>query len=130
MKILFIHDHPFYKEKDNIYSGGGLPHATWNNYLINFEEVIVYGRKSNNLKNKKVKSSKSNVSFYLTDNYTSVLNLIKDKKVLKRELENLISDVDVVLVRLPSVLGFIAGEIALKKINLFGLNKLVMLKKR
>lgn len=115
MKLLFIHDHPFYCEGSNVYSGGGLPQTTWYNYLINFEKIIVYGRNSNDLKNKKVLSSRSNVSFYLTDKYTSVSNLLKNKKEIEKELTNLINQADVVLTRLPSVLGFIGANIAIKK---------------
>lgn len=115
MKLLFVHDHPFYLEGGIVYSGGGLAFTAWGNYLINFEEVFVYGRNSNNLKDKKVKSSTQGVSFHLTDKYTSVYNLIKNKKAIERELESLINQADVVLTRLPSVLGFIAGQIAVQK---------------
>lgn len=115
MKLLFVHDHPFYKDGEIVYSGGGLPHTVWSNYLINFKQIFVYGRSSNNLKNKKVESSASGVSFHLTDKYTSVPNLIKNKKKIEKELVNLIDQADVVLTRLPSVLGFIAGKIAIKK---------------
>lgn len=115
MRLLFIHDHPFYREGETVYSGGGLPNTAWNNYLINFEDVFVYGRNSSNLKNKKVRSSISSISFHLTDKYTSVSNLIKNKKVIEQELEKLINEADVILTRLPSVLGFIAGQITVKK---------------
>lgn len=115
MKLLFVHDHPFYIDKESVYSGGGLPKAIWNNYLINFDEVLVYGRHSSNSKDRKVLSSTDNVLFCLTDNYTSSFDLIKKKKNIEDELELLISKVDVVLTRLPSVLGFIAGNCALKK---------------
>ncbi|MDY0781371.1 glycosyltransferase [Tenacibaculum sp. IB213877] len=114
MKLLFIHDHPFYMEEKAVYSGGGLPYFTWSNYLVNFNEVVVYGRYSHNFKDKKVKSSTDKVSFHLTKNYSTVLTLFKNKKKLEQELVPLINKADVVLVRLPSVLGFIAGNMALK----------------
>lgn len=114
MKLLFVHDHPFYVNGDDVYSGGGLPYNIWNNYLINFKEVVVYGRRSNNIKDKKIKSSAIGVSFHLTEYYTSITDLFKKRKAIKLELENLIIKTDVVLVRLPSVLGFIAAEQAFK----------------
>lgn len=114
MMLLFVHDHPFYKELDIIYSGGGLPYTIWDDYLVKFNEVFVYGRYSENLKDKKVRSSTGNVSFFLTDKYTSPVDLIKKKREIKQELESLIEKADVVLVRLPSVLGFIAGLQAFK----------------
>jgi glycosyltransferase involved in cell wall biosynthesis len=114
MNLLFVHDHPFYLEGNVFYSGGGLPYNIWNNYLINFNKVVVFGRQSNNLKDKKVKSSIKNVSFLLTKNYLSISDLLKNKRKIKLELKTLITETDVVLVRLPSVLGFIAAEQAFK----------------
>lgn len=114
MTILFIHDHPFYRSQEIIYSGGGLPSIIWKNYLINFDKVIVYGRFSDNEKDKKVESSTKNVSFYLTKNYSSATDVILNLQKIKQELKILIEKADVVLVRLPSVLGFIAGNLAYK----------------
>lgn len=114
MKLLFIHDHPFYREKNIVYTGGSFPKSVWSNYLINFDELFVFGRNSDSLKSKNGISSTDNVSFHLTKNYSSVLTLFKNKKKLEQELVPLINKADVVLVRLPSVLGFIAGNMALK----------------
>lgn len=114
MKLLFIHDHPFYREKNIVYTGGSFPKSVWSNYLINFDELFVFGRNSDSLKSKNGISSTDKVSFHLTKNYSSVLTLFKNKKKLEQELVPLINKADVVLVRLPSVLGFIAGNMALK----------------
>lgn len=114
MTILFIHDHPFYRSQEIIYSGGGLPSIIWKNYLINFDKVIVYGRFSDNEKDKKVESSTKNVSFFLTKNYSATTDVIKNHSKIKQELKILIEKTDVILVRLPSVLGFIAGKLAIK----------------
>lgn len=112
MKLLFVHDHPFFMENELVYSGGGLPYTAWKNYLVNFAEVMVYARSSENAKNKKIISSTENVSFHLTQKYSSALSLLKNKKAIERELLPLISHADVVLVRLPSILGIIAGNLA------------------
>lgn len=114
MKLLFVHDHPFFPESDSIYSGGGLPSSIWKNYLENFESVIVYGRKSKNVKDKKVISSYENVLFRLTEHYSSSLDFFKNIKKIELEIQDLIVDVDVALVRLPSVLGFVASKVANK----------------
>ncbi|WP_346986127.1 hypothetical protein [Chryseobacterium sp. POE27] len=111
-------------ENGVIYSGGGLPSNIWLNYLLNFENIFVLGRRSNNTKDKKVISSHDNVNFHLTQNYTSVKDLIFNISKIKEEISTLIEKVDLVLIRLPSVLGFIAGEIALKKIKKYGSSKL------
>ncbi|WP_172914434.1 glycosyltransferase [Capnocytophaga canis] len=115
MKLLFVHDHPFFSENKLVYSGGGLPHTVWKNYLINFTEVAIYARLSDNVKNKKIISSTENVSFHLTEKYSSALGLLKNKKAIERELLPLIAQADVVLVRLPSILGIIAGNLAYSK---------------
>lgn len=114
MTLLFIHDHPFYKEKEIIYSGGGLPNLVWNNYLHYFEKVIVFGRKSFNEKDKKVESSSNNVSFELTENYSELKDVLLKYSKVKNELENIIKNADIVLVRLPSIYGFIGANIAFK----------------
>lgn len=114
MKLLFVHDHPFYLDNNNVYSGGGLPSEIWNNYLMNFTKITVFGRRSNAEKDRKVISSYQDVSFHLTENYRSPLQLAKNYLKLHQELKEEISAANVVLVRLPSVLGFIAGRIAKK----------------
>lgn len=115
MKLLFVHDHPFFKESLKVFSGGGLPQSIWENYFINFKNIDVYGRRSKSLKDKKVISSIENVSFYLTDNYSSALDFIKKKKKIENELISLVEQSDVILARLPSVLGFIAASLAVKQ---------------
>lgn len=115
MKLLFIHDHPFYIELNNkVYSGGSFPKSIWENYFVNFEAITVYARKSKSIQSKNSLSSTYFVSFYLTDKYSSILKLIKNINLINRELKSLITEADVILVRLPSVLGFIAAEQAFK----------------
>lgn len=114
MKILFIHDHPFYEENGLVYSGGGLPAQVWLNYLEFFTSVEVFGRKSFDLKDSKVLSSIDNVTFYLTQNYSSYKDFFIKKRIIIIELKSLILKSDIVLVRLPSVLGFLAAPIAQK----------------
>ncbi|MCH5598733.1 glycosyltransferase [Niabella ginsengisoli] len=114
MKLLFVHDHPFFPDDQEVFSGGGLPSNVWNNYLNNFSRIDVYARKSCNSKNRKVISSNTNVNFHLTDKYNSIKELILNYKLLVYELQQIIKDTDLVLVRLPSILGFIAGNLAFK----------------
>lgn len=114
MKLLFVHDHPFYKGDNIIYTGGSFPKQLWSNYLLNFNDIKVYARTSKSINSKNGISSAENVSFYLTQQYSSPIKLITNKKRIEQELEILIKDVDVVLTRLPSALGIIAGYVALK----------------
>ncbi|GGW22067.1 glycosyltransferase [Arenibacter certesii] len=112
MKLLFVHDHPFYDRNQKVYSGGGLPSDTWPKYLKNFTTLTVFGRKSFELKDQKVLSSHEHTSFYLTENYSSLTSLVLNYQNLEKELLIVIDNVDVVLIRLPSVLGIIAARIA------------------
>ena len=114
-KLLFVHDHPFYKQTNGeVFTGGSFPKELWNNYLINFQEINVFARDSKSPNSKNGISSTKNVSFYLTKNYSSAIDAIKNYRKIKQELKVLIEKADVVLVRLPSVLGFIAAELAFK----------------
>ncbi|MDY3529508.1 glycosyltransferase [Riemerella anatipestifer] len=115
-KLVFVHDHPFFLDVDNmVYSGGGLPSSVWDNYLKNFQKVLVIGRESNENKNKRIISSKNRVSFHLTKNYSSTFSFFKNYFKIQKEIEKGIVDADVVLVRLPSVLGFVAAKVAFSK---------------
>ncbi|WP_182407320.1 glycosyltransferase [Psychrobacter sp. GP33] len=116
MKLLFVHDHPFYQDSDgNVYTGGSFPQNIWNNYLLNFTNVTVFGRKSTSEKSKNsMTSGLSNVSFSLTKNYDSIISLFRNNVKLRAELKALINDSDIVLARLPSILGFIAISEATK----------------
>lgn len=116
MKLLFVHDHPFYREENGeVYSGGSFPSKLWFNYLINFDQLWVFGRRTSSLQSKNTLSSgDSGVSFYLTESYTSALTLLRNYRRIQEELRILIENVDVVLIRLPSVLGIIAGKEAFK----------------
>lgn len=116
MKLLFVHDHPFFRDTDGtVYTGGSFPFSLWDNYLQNFDEITVFGRSSTSVRSKiSVTSGNPRVRFYLTENYTSVGTLLRNIRKLKEELRPLIAEADIILVRLPSVLGFIAGKEAKK----------------
>lgn len=115
MKLLFIHDHPFFKESTAVYSGGGLPARVWVNYLSSFDNIEVIGRQSNNIKDKKVLSSgDARVSFCLIQEYSSLKNLLFNFKKIKEQIEKQILLLDLTIIRLPSILGFIAGYIVIR----------------
>ncbi|GHU16179.1 hypothetical protein FACS1894163_05030 [Spirochaetia bacterium] len=114
MKLLFIHDHSFFKEGDIIYSGGGLPAAVWtNNYLPYFDNMTVIGRDGNskNKKAAKVISSIDRVVFKLIGEYSSIKNYFLYYYKIKRKIEEEILKTDITVVRLHSVLGFMAISI-------------------
>ncbi|WP_242927534.1 glycosyltransferase [Pontibacter vulgaris] len=116
MKLLFIHDHPFFQELDKVYSGGGLPSKVWLNYLKYFRKVHVFARRSGNKKDKKVISNldDNSVVFELTERYSSTLSLFINFRRLYKQINLQVQKADVILIRLPSVLSFIAGFICIK----------------
>jgi glycosyltransferase involved in cell wall biosynthesis len=120
MNLLFILDHPFYIDNMNVYSGGGLPAKTWDNYLSSFDEIKVMGRQSNKLKDKNVLSSGNNkVSFNLISDYSSKKNLVINFFKIKQKIQEQILLSDFTIIRLPSILGCIAGYIAIKNKRTF-----------
>ncbi|GAB6011952.1 glycosyltransferase [Viscerimonas tarda] len=115
MNLLFIHDHPFYEDYLNVYSGGSFPAEVWNNYLSSFQNIKVIGRKSNDMKDKKVLSSGDDrVSFYLIHRYSSIKDLFLNFRKINQQIKELILLNNLVIIRLPSILGVIAGYIAIR----------------
>ena len=108
MNILFVHDHPFVKVDNKVYSTGGLPNTVWDNYLHNNEDQIyVYAR---NLQSRTAKSisSRDNVNFSLSKVYTSPKDYFIKKAKLSKEINQVAENIDVAIIRLPSFLGLIA----------------------
>lgn len=116
MKLLFVHDHYFYKDKDGVYfSAGGFPWYLWEKYLNHFETITVVGRYGGELENnqKLVKSSHDRVRFAFVDKISSLKGILKINKV-KNEISLLLKDADALVARLPSENGIIASELAKK----------------
>lgn len=117
MKAAFVHDHYFvYNSKDGKYydgSGGLFNEQLWKRYLAVFNELIVVGRQKDELPNKLVDSTYKNVSFELIDILKKNTDRIFKKQQIYNELEKTLNKVDFVIIRLPSVLGYIAQEICI-----------------
>ena len=110
MKIAFIHDHPFCEKDGKYYSTSGLPADAWNRYLIYEDNLFVFGRRTNS--GAKSLSSRQNVSFHLTDTYSSPKDLILKRNKIMNELRSFIIDKDCVILRVPSILGLLGCQIA------------------
>src|SRR5690606_7820263 len=117
MKALFVHDHIFYKKEDSYYSSGGLPKEAWDRYLENIDELIVVSSGSNDgNKNGITLSSRDNVRFDLFFQIKRSFDYYKFKKDILSKLTTYIKEVDFVIIRVPSTIGFFAYEIC-RKIN-------------
>lgn len=114
MKLLFVHDHFFYKDQDGLYySAGGFPWYLWNKYLNHFDEITVIGRYGGKVDDtqKYVRSSFKGVSFQFVDIVSSPKGLLKIGKV-RSQITHCIRISDAVVVRLPSENGLMAARIA------------------
>ncbi|WP_316742789.1 glycosyltransferase [Pedobacter antarcticus] len=115
MKAAFIHDHKFiYNSTENLYydgSGGVFGTHLWSRYLEMFEKLYVVGREANRVTNKMVLSSYQNVEFRLMGDLVSGKDRILKAGIIKKKLYSVISEIDVAVIRLPSVLGYFSIEI-------------------
>ncbi|UXU52586.1 MULTISPECIES: glycosyltransferase [Staphylococcus] len=116
MQLLFVHDFPVEKYKDNYYSIG-FSHKIWNRYLTIFDKMLINSRVKN-VDNGEIinKSNGEKVNFKTIDSYKSPKSLIFKHKKIFEALTISIKKSDGVLIRVPSVLGFIAALIC-KKLN-------------
>lgn len=121
MKLLFVHDHIFYKTKENqVYSAAAYPIYAWDRYLEFFDTIDVVGRYGglyDSRENSLVLSSRENVNFHFVESISSPIKLIKNKSKVRSKIKKLLSSSDVLVVRLPSENGLIAIQCA-KELNI------------
>lgn len=119
MKAAFIHDHYFvYNQNDGrVYdgSGGVFDERLWKRYLAVFDSLIVVGRQKDDLPNKLVCSECEHVSFELNSDLISGMARYTKKQIIKEKLRKTLEKVDFAIIRLPSVLGYIAQEICIEQ---------------
>ncbi|PNZ70010.1 glycosyltransferase [Staphylococcus croceilyticus] len=119
MQILFVHDFPaFYDKKTHKYYSTGFSYTIWKRYLEVFDELKIISRykeidKESHDYNL---SSGDSVTFSPVKNYTNFKSLIKNSRSINKQLTREILSSDGVIIRLPSVLGFLAALIC-KKAN-------------
>lgn len=99
MKMLFVHDHKFRRIDKDIYSPGGLSNEILSRYTDMFGEVVVSARIIEETTAKKTYSRIENPNVRITDS---------------NDLYALAKEADCLVIRLPSIKGYIAEEIASK----------------
>lgn len=118
MKITFIHDFPVsYNAINKKYYSTGFPYSIWRRYLTTFDKINVVSRINNNSQVKETNniSSGENVAFSPLSDYSTLKSLIFNYKKINNQLKNEIQGSDGVIIRLPSVLGFLAAKICRKQ---------------
>ncbi len=125
MNILFVHDHKLQKYKDKYYSVGGLGGELFaQKYMFdNEDKLYIYTRyiKSENIQNKKLHSIDSvNVNPSPSEYYKEVKDILLKNKQIKNEIKERLKNIDICIIRLPSVLGnFVYKEAKKLKIPIF-----------
>lgn len=115
MKLLYAHDHKFYKYKDDYYSNGSFPREVLLRYTNVFEEVRFISRQIlvKSQPEKMSLSTTEGVEFVKVPNYKSpkvYYKKIEAKNIIKNEVKN----ADCVIARLPSAIGSMAVKYAVK----------------
>lgn len=117
MKALFIHDHPFIKNKatGEIYTSGNLNSTLWERYLKHFDTVTVIGRcKIEEDVSRYHLAEKDRVKFNLFTDVTGGVDYFKKKKVIDLRLEKEIKQHDVIILRFPAVISMFAADFCIK----------------
>ena len=112
MKILFVHDHRFY-EQAGVYYSMKFSETIWKPYVMGDNIVTMFARKSKTPCPQVASCNK--VKFKLSNNYSSPFSAVTNYRKIKKELEPYVDQSDRVIVRMPSILGVIASEIAIVK---------------
>jgi len=118
MKAAFIFD-TVIAQKESDYFGMTLNYNFFKErYLTMYDSVIVATRvkKFSNVKGAEgyKKLNGRNVEFYPIKSYKEIPDAIKNRGKIINELKEVIDSVDVVIIRMPSILGNIASEICRK----------------
>ncbi|MGM2817803.1 glycosyltransferase family 4 protein [Bacillus cereus group sp. Bce001] len=113
MKLVFAHDHIFYKYDKQFFSTGGLSKEMLERYTKVFEEVVVISRQKNISKfnDKLTLASTDRVKFVEIPNFKSIRNsheILKARKIINREIANS----DALISRIPSSIGSMAIKAA------------------
>ncbi len=111
MRLLFVHDHRFYRgDSGAILTSGSLPADIWERYLEHFDELRVVGRDggSSPAGANYAVSSRSRVGFDLVPD-AGYARLLLQPGAFQQRLRKAVAECDAAIVRLPSELGFIAA---------------------
>ncbi|MEO7364872.1 MAG: glycosyltransferase [Sphingomicrobium sp.] len=112
MRLLFVHDHRFYRDEAGaVYTSGSLPAEIWDRYLAHFDTVHVVGRDSGPLPvdANYARSSHAGVTFDLIPS-GGYGQLVIGSTALHDRVRTNVEPCDAAIVRLPSELGFLAAS--------------------
>lgn len=111
MRLLFVHDHRFYRDESGaVLTSGSLPAAVWDRYLEHFAELRVVGRDGGVAPAgaNYALSSRPGVTFDLIPG-VSYGQLVLGSSGVRQRIRAALAECDAAIVRLPSELGFITA---------------------
>ena len=117
MKALFIHDHPFIKNKltGELYTSGNLNSALWERYLKHFDSVTVIGRcKEEEDTSRYHLAVKEGVIFNLFTDVVGGADYFKKRKSIEDLLVREIGKHDIIIIRFPATISVFAAEYCIK----------------
>jgi len=118
MKALWAHDHIFQiSVSREVYSRGKFPYVVWKRYLSFFESLYIIGRckqiKQNYNLSKLTLSSGKDVTFFFTPPLNTLKAFIFRRKNVRRKIQKIVKNMDVIIARLPSFNGELAAKAAI-----------------
>ncbi|WP_187444040.1 glycosyltransferase family 4 protein [Sphingobacterium phlebotomi] len=117
-KALFIHDHPFIKDKATglLYTSGNLNSVLWERYLKHFDSVTVMGRcKTEEDVSRYHPAEREKVTFNLFTDVSGGADYFKKRKKIEKQLIAEIKKHDVIIMRFPATISVFAAEYCIKK---------------
>lgn len=120
MKVVWAHDNIFYNHPISkaTYSRIEFPYENWLRYLGAFEKVTILSRQQNLDINEDLStmniSSGENVEFIGLPNLNTPINLVLERKEAINRIRETLSKADAVIARLPSTIGNITIQQAIK----------------
>ncbi|SDC07112.1 Glycosyltransferase involved in cell wall bisynthesis [Terribacillus halophilus] len=116
MRLVFAHDHIFYKHEERYYSTGGLSSDVLQRYTNVFKEVVILSRQKeiDVYQDNLTLASTPGVRFVEVPNFKNWKNLnqiISAKEVIRKE----VLSADSLIARLPSSIGNLAVKEAIKQ---------------
>jgi len=115
MKALFVHDHYYYRDGDTILSKGQYHHTLWQRYLNHFQSLTVIGRDAGQADRHEKGiniACRDQVDFHLLNNTNTLRGKLWGQRGIKKQIETMVADHDVIILRGISELGILAFHAA------------------
>ena len=111
MKALFVHDHYYYRDGDNILSQGQFHNSLWQRYLDVFDHLTIIGRDGGDYTGDRTGvnlASRDHVTFALYPNINHIKGLLFGRKDINLAIQKQVADHDLLILRGMSEFGMLA----------------------